>query len=359
MNIVFDNIIFALQRAGGISVYWYELLRQTMQDNQSVHFIERGESKSNIFRKTLNIDPSSLMADRPLPLSIARYLPFKSIKDAQTIHHSSYYRIPEQRGSLSVTTVHDFTYERFRRGPAQIIHSLQKRAAVKSASGIICVSESTKRDLLEFYPEVAAESIRVIYHGVSEHYRPLWPVDKRLLPSGFLDAPFVLFVGGREFYKNFHLALESVAALPGYWFVSVGGGELKPSEAELSQKLLPGRHMHFPVVDNERLNLFYNCAYALLYPSSYEGFGIPIIEAMAAGCPVIAANVSAIPEACGDAGLLVNEIRPETFSAQILRLENSEFRSETIRKGYKQAGQFSWEACYLETMAFYEKVLQE
>jgi glycosyltransferase involved in cell wall biosynthesis len=360
LNIIFDNIIFALQRVGGVSIYWYELLRRTMKDGRTARFIERNEAKLNICRKMLNFDPSSLIADRPLPLSITRYLPFKGIKDLNTIHHSSYYRTPEQRACISITTVHDFTYERFRRGPALIIHALQKRAALRAASGIICVSESTKRDLLELYPEVAAKSIRVIYHGVSEHCRPLKLIDKHLLlPSVFPDGPFVLFVGDRNSYKNFITALESVAALTGYWFLSVGGGELKLSEAALSQKLLPGRHIHLPLVNNERLNLFYNCAHALLYPSSYEGFGIPIIEAMAAGCPVIAANVSAIPEACGDAGLLVNEIRPEAFSDQILRLENVEFRSETIRKGSKQAGRFSWEACYIKTMAFYEKILQE
>lgn len=360
MNIVFDNIIFALQRVGGVSIYWYELLRRTIKDERKVNFIERNEALSNIFRRMLNFKPSSLIADRPLPISITRYLPFKGINNFNTIHHSSYYRIPEQRTCISITTVHDFTYERFRRGPALIIHELQKRAALRAASGIICVSESTKRDLLELYPEVAAKSICVIYHGVSEHFKPLKLIDKRLLlPSGFPDGPFVLFVGKRNSYKNYFIALKSVAALTGYWFLSVGGGELKPSEAELSQKLLPGRHIHLPLVDNERLNLFYNCAHALIYPSSYEGFGIPIIEAMAAGCPVIAANVSAIPEAIGDAGLLVNEIRPEAFSDQILRLENAAFRSETIRKGSIQAGGFSWENCYIETMAFYEKVLQE
>lgn len=359
MNIVLDNIVFSLQRAGGVSVYWYELLRRMERDGRSIQVIEHPHSASNIFRTKLNLDPASIIEERKPPLWLSRYFPYRVVKGKQSLYHSSYYRQPQFATATNVVTVYDFTYELFRRGMPRWVHSMQKKTSVKAASGIICISESTKRDLLRFYPEIPESKVQVIYLGASEHYKPLGSGDQRLLPSDFPDAPFVLFVGGRGSYKNFHLALESVAALPDYWFVSVGGGELKPSEGELSQKLLPGRHIHLPVVDNERLNLFYNCAHALLYPSSYEGFGIPIIEAMAAGCPVIAANVSAIPEACGDAGLLVDEIRPETFSDQILRLENTEFRSENIRKGYAQAGRFSWEACYQETIAFYEKVMQE
>jgi mannosyltransferase len=358
MKIVLDNIIFALQRAGGISAYWYELLRRMERDSRLLQIIEHPQAVSNIFRRELNLTSTSITSDWPIPLSLTRYLPIKGIKNKHSIHHSSYYRIPYQRRCISVTTVHDFTYERFRRGSAQIIHSWQKRNSVRVASGIICVSESTKRDLLEFYPEVAEKNISVIYHGVSACYRPLISSDQRILNPSFPVAPFILFVGSRDSYKNFHIALESVAMSPEYWFVSVGGGELKPSEAALSKKLLAGKHLHISIVDNEYLNLLYNCAHALLYPSSYEGFGIPIIEAMAAGCPVIAVNVSAIPEASGDAGLLVDDIRPEMFSNQIMRLQNAKFRKEIIQRGYKQAGRFSLETCYQETIAFYEKVMK-
>lgn len=324
-----------------------------------MQMIEHPYSTSNIFRKKLNLEPASLIEDRQLPLWLSRYLTYPVVKGERFLYHSSYYRRPQLASATNVVTVYDFTYERFRRGVPSLVHSMQKKAAVRAANGIICISESTKRDLLLFYPAIPENKIQVIYLGASELYKPLEPADRRLLPPDFLDAPFVLFVGGRDSYKNFHLALESVAALPDYWLVSVGGGELKSGEAELSQKLLPGRHLHLQVVDNERLNLLYNCAHALLYPSSYEGFGIPILEAMAAGCPVVAANVSAIPEACGDAGALVDEIRQDAFTDQILKLENVEFRSGIIGKGYAQAKRFSWEACYLETMSFYEKVWQD
>lgn len=359
MNLVLDNIIFALQRAGGISVYWYELLRRMKRDNLPFQMIDPPGATSNIFREKLDFDRAMLIEDRAPPLWLSRYLAYPAAKDGQFLYHSSYYRRPQSADATNVVTVYDFTYERYRRGAPKWAHSMQKKAAVKAASGIICISESTKRDLLGFYPEIPESKIQVIYLGASELYRPLHTADRRLAPDGLLDAPFVLFVGGRDSYKNFRLALESTAMLQHYRLVSVGGGELKPGEAELSQKLLPGRHMHLPVADNERLNWFYNCAHALLYPSGYEGFGIPIIEAMAAGCPVVAAKVSAIPETCGGAGALVDEIRPDAFADQLLKLENTEFRSGMIRKGYAQANRFSWETCYRETLSFYEKVWLE
>ncbi|OGS99411.1 MAG: hypothetical protein A3F73_11855 [Gallionellales bacterium RIFCSPLOWO2_12_FULL_59_22] len=359
MNLVLDNIIFSLQRAGGISVYWYELLRRMTRDKLSIHIVEHPGATSNIFRKKLDFNPAMLIGDRQLPLWLSRYLAYPAAGSGQFLYHSSYYRRPQRADATNVVTVYDFTYERFRRGVPRWAHSMQKKTAARAANGIICISESTKRDLLRFYPGIPESRIQVIYLGASELYKPLESSDRQLLPPALADAPFVLFVGARDSYKNFSLALESVAALPGYSLVSAGGGKLKPGEAELAQQLLPDRHLHLPVVDNEHLNLLYNCAHALLYPSGYEGFGIPIIEAMAAGCPVVAANVSAIPEACGEAGLMVDEIRRDAFAEQLLKLENAEFRSGTIDKGYAQARCFSWETCYLETLSFYEKIRQE
>ncbi len=359
MNYVYDNVIFSLQRAGGISVYWYELLKRIKRDGHSVRVIEHPRAELNIFRKKLDLELASIIRERPLPLYLSRYLPYPVVSKKGVIYHSSYYRRPMVAGTVNIVTVYDFAYERFRHGVPRLVHSMQKKAAVKAASGIICISESTKRDLLKYYPEISPDKVRVIYLGVSEYFKPLDPAEKKVLDPDFPEAPYILFIGSRNSYKNFRLAVESVAALPTYWLVSVGGGKLSSEEAVLVNKLIPGRHRHLPLVDSTQLNRFYNCAQALLYPSSYEGFGIPIIEAMAAGCPVIAVKTSSVPEVCSEAGLLIKEISPEMFVANIRRLENAEFRDQIIKKGYAQSRRFSWETCYRETMSFYEQIMNE
>ena len=318
--------------------------------------VEQAGAKENIFRRQLDVGPAMMLDDRRLPLRLSRYLSFPTPNGSRPLCHSSYYRRPQRASAIEVVTVHDFTYEKFRRGPARWLHSWQKGAAIRAAHGIICVSESTRRDLLERYPEVSPNRIRVIYHGAAEDYRPLGPATGDSRPVDLPQGPFVIFVGARDSYKNFRLALEVVAALPDYRLLSVGGGPLRRDEIELAHQVLPGRHMHLASVDNEALNRLYNSAHALLYPSSYEGFGIPVLEAMAAGCPVVAVNASSIPEAAGDAGLLVDEICAESFAQKLVQLEDADLRKASIDKGYVQARRFSWETCYRQTMAFYDEV---
>jgi len=363
MEIILDNIIFSLQKSGGVSVVWYELLNRVLQDlDFELYILEM--PNQNIFRKQIEI-PNEIFIDNPFskfPLSVQRYLNPNRI-NVNGIFHSSYYRTVKKQGIANVTTVHDFTYEYYRKGPAKKIHVLQKGNAIRNSQKIICVSENTKNDLLKFYPDTNEKNIHVIYNGVDETYTRLThPVDfelKKLIP--FLPGEYVLYVGDRKSkYKNFELAVKSCKSV-NIPLVIVGGGVPTRSETSyLISNLGVNNYKHLSGINNKLLNLVYNHALCLLYPSKYEGFGIPVIEAQKAGCPVIAYNSSSIPEVIGDVSTLLNELSVESISGMIYRLiTDLGFRNQQIEIGLENSKRFSWDKCYQQTKQVYKELYEE
>lgn len=351
MKITYDNIIFSLQKAGGISIYWYELIKR-LQSKGNIFFFEK--ANDNIFRKKLNIKTKN---ESKLPVKILRYLPFMRKLPERSIFHSSYYRVSLQKDIVNITTVHDFTYELFRTGLPMYIHKWQKQFAIKRSDGIICVSENTKKDLMKFYPKIEETKIKVIYNGVGDEFVKLENPKEYLINEFEIlkEKKYILYVGDRSNYKNFHIAIEVLKKLNDYHLVVVGGKEFDDNEEKKLQDI-KNRVFHFKGVESDKLNILYNNAFCLLYPSSYEGFGFPVAEAMKAGCPVVSTNISSIPEVAGNAGLLVDEISVDNFISQILKLENKEFRYKLIEKGLEQSKKFSWDKCFEETYSFYEYV---
>jgi mannosyltransferase len=356
-----DNIVFNLQKAGGISVYWAELIKRLLKDNKDAKFIESSVYSKNIFRQELDIGQENILMESSLPIKILRYLPLQKVITEFSIFHSSYYRICNQKNVFNVTTVHDFTYEIYRKGLPKYIHSNQKRQAIVRANGIICVSENTKKDLLTFNPFVDDSKITVIYNGVSDDFYPINKTCVKIIKEDIkavLDKKYILYIGSREHYKKFNIVIDVVSELKDYCLAIVGGKDFTKDERGHVEKKLRGRYYHFRGLRNKDLNSLYNHAFCLLYPSLYEGFGIPILEAMKAGCPAIATNTSSIPEVCGDAGLMVGEANIENIIYEIKKLEAGSFRDHVVQLGFNQSKKFSWDKCYLETMRFYEKVHQ-
>lgn len=321
--IVFDRIINSLQKNGGVTVYFKEILERINRDGILCKYTANETRFFGRYRDCC-VDTTS------------------------GVFHSSYYRLPKKpHGCKVLTTVHDFTYEKFVQGPALWIHSWQKNRAIKNSDLIICVSHNTALDLMRYCP-VEASRIRVIYNGVSDTYYPL-PEKQRQYGNK------VLFVGARGGYKNFLLAVKAVARQPSLALHIVGGGVLSSSEVRLLEQQLPGRYQWLGRLSDEELNIAYNSAYVLLYPSSYEGFGIPIIEAMRAGCPVIAVNASSIPEVAGNAAIMVDAASVEALDVALQILPRQ--RDSLVAAGYAQAAKFSWERCYQETLAVYNELI--
>ena len=360
MNLYLDNIVYSLQSVGGISVYWYELSQRFLQSHHNICFIEEKKT-NNIFRQQLFIPHEKLLIKNGLPVVIARYLPVNFPHTLQdSIFHSSYYRVPTDKRMLSIVTVHDFTYEKKKAGTKKWIHQAQKRAALEAASGIICISQSTRRDMLELYPHLAKKKITVIYNGVSDSF---YPIDKQNVISyeakSFLqelaNTEYVIFVGSRESYKNFLFAVDVINSMKNYVLVMVGGGVVSDTEITLLQNKLGKRWKHFFGISNNELNILYNYAQFLFYPSSYEGFGIPVIEAEKAGCPVIALQASSIPEIAGNKNLLISTLSEDECKQKIKEIDQD--YDNIIATGISNSNRFSWNTCYSEVTEFYNCVL--
>lgn len=357
MSIVcFDNVVFDLQKSGGISVVWYELLRKVQSCSLDIRYLDSGFSQNN-YRSQLEIPQEKVNSPlRKVPLCIDRYLPQRIDFGKPFIFHSSYYRYCVSPNAINITTVHDFTYEKYATGIKQKVHSWQKRSAVLNSDYIVCISKNTRRDLLQYIKGVDESKVGVIYNGVSEDYYVLEDNSSNNIPFG--KESYLLFVGGRQQYKNFKLAVKAVAATK-YNLVIVGA-KLNDEERKFVETFLsPNRYRCMGFISNKELNILYNNAAALVYPSVYEGFGIPVVEAQKAGCPVIAFNSSSIPEVIGYKQLLVNELTVNDLISKISLLTNNDLVSQIKEAGLLHASQFSWDKMSSEYLKLYAALLAE
>ncbi len=338
-----DGIIYSLQRHGGITVYFNELLQRASASGLAVRTLVYGGGSEHASRLPGQVETRELRIGE-------RYRKCYVPIDAQ-LFHSSYYRRPT-RAIPTVTTVHDFTYERLISGVRRWVHSSQKFSAIRSSQAVICISESTRSDLFHFLPKFPPERVHVIPNGVGEDF---YPLASSLAGGG--PQPFIVFVGARGGYKNFRLVVEAIGPMADFELVCVGGGPVSWEEADLINQHLPGRCSFLADIPNKILNELYNKACCLAYPSAYEGFGIPILEAMRAGCPVVAFRGSSIPEVAGDAALLIDRLTAEALREAIRKASDQELRSELKKRGFRQAACFSWQRTFEQTVDLYELVV--
>lgn len=360
--IIIENFIFSAQKIGGMSVVWYELVNRLARDDSlNVHFIEYDGANENMLRNNMALPSSKLTTRKIYFKSLAEYINPKLKYPYPFVFHSSNYRIARNHKAINIVTVHDFIY--FISTPHSIysrfikwIHCFQMHKAINKASFIICISNNTKADLMRLIPTVDHNRIKVIYNGVSDDYFPIKNIESINLP--FPPKNYVLFIGRRSRYKNFKLSVEAVSKTT--LKLLIVGKQLNNDEIVfVNQKLGESNYKCLTNINNNYLNELYNGAFCLLYPSSYEGFGIPIIEAQKAGCPVIAYNSSSIPEIIGETPLLIESLSVEKILQCFNLLEDPFIRNHIIEKGINNSNGFSWDRMYEQTKKLYCDIQNE
>lgn len=282
--------------------------------------------------------------------------------------HSPMHVLPAVCPCKSVVSILDLTFRRF---PETFPKFQQKyldfgtRRAVKKADAVITISESTKRDVVELLG-VAEDKVFVTHLGVDASYHPVADEQREYAASKYgVNEKTVMYLGTLEPRKNIPTLIRAFSAArkelgPDIRLVLSGGkGWFYEQIFQLIKELKIEDDVHFTgYVPDEDLPALYSSAAVFAYPSIYEGFGLPPLEAMACGAPVITSNTSSLPEVVGDAGITVDPYDVKELSSSIIRvLSDSDLRNSMREKGLKQAARFNWENTAKQTLEVYQKVL--
>jgi glycosyltransferase involved in cell wall biosynthesis len=311
------------------------------------------------------------VAERSAPYSLREQisLPLLARREQVDVYHAPHYVLPTLMPCPSVVTIHDCIHLMFPEYLPYRVAKVYARAAMYSATHranrILTVSESSKRDILRFFP-VPPEQIVVIYNAIDERFKIPPPPDAvaRIRERYQLEDPFVLYVGNVKPHKNVVRLIEAFALMrrqrtDGLKLVIIGDEISKFQtlrRAVLKHKL--HKHVRFlGFVPDGTLSVLYRLASVFVFPSIYEGFGLPPLEAMACGTPVITSNVSSLPEVTGGAALLVDPYSAGAIAEAIERVLSDPALAADLRvRGLARSQDFSWEQSVARTLDIYREV---
>lgn len=369
MQIVYDHQIFSIQKYGGISRYYYEIASRLLNVNnyqvnilagfyinkylensskklvQGCYFPSTSIPKSKKILDAINVQASKILLNNNPP----------------DIVHETYYspRTIAPNKCKIIITVYDMIHEKFANSMPKLRKDLHviKSNAIKRADRIICISESTKKDLVDIV-DIDPNKVSTIYLGYSLQ------TNANVETQAKITHPYILYVGERtQEYKNFKRLLYAYASSKeirkNFSIVCCGSKSFSKTEIAIMNQLGidENKITHITGDDNVLANL-YTYASAFIYPSLYEGFGIPPLEAMSFGCPVVCSNVSSIPEVVADAGEYFNPYEVDSIVDALKKvLFCTERSQELITRGKERLKYFSWDKCAYQHSLVYKSLI--
>lgn len=362
-RVLLDYQTFHIQRFGGISRYFHEMASRMRRTECTISILLSMNQylRSNPRVHFLYVPKRLFKALEGLFRAINRCGSLRRIKAGRfDVLHPTYYD-PYFLDALGdkpfVLTVHDMTHERYPEYFAPNDKTaLHKRLLAERAARIIAISTCTKRDIMH-YLHVPEDKIDVIYHG----FEPRAVAD---VPVPGLPPKYILYVGERRGYKNFGTFAAAVALLhktcPDLHVVLTGRPASKSEQRLYEEQGIADCVHTFTDVDDNTLALLFRKAVAFVYPSLYEGFGIPILEAFAQDCPVVLSRASCFPEVAGDAALYFDTLSAESLAEAVEKVVgDANLRRRLVEKGRIRLKDFTWEKTAQQTEACYMKCLAE
>jgi glycosyltransferase involved in cell wall biosynthesis len=287
--------------------------------------------------------------------------------DGADVFHSSDVLLWEQPGALNVVTIHDLTtllFPEHHTANTREMQALVRRFAQEKADVVIAVSEATKRDILANM-EIPDERVRVVHNGIGSAFHPIEDretLTRVLAPPGLSPGGYILHVGTIEPRKNlvrlvdaYHQARRAIPPpMPKLVLAGSKGWQFHEVFERVEELALKKEVVFLGMVPTDILPALYSGAVLFTYPSLYEGFGLPPLEAMACGTPVVASNTSSLPEIVGDAGALIDPTDTDALADALASLLNdAERRADLSTRGLARAKLFSWKQTAVETLKIY------
>lgn len=366
MKIQYDHQIFTMQHYGGISRYFYELIKRFDGIENSCD-VATLFTDNAYYNKEFNPKLNRILPDSHF-MGKGRITSFfnkrKSLQEVQKgdfdIFHPTYYDdyfLNTIKGRPFVITFYDMIHEKFSnqfeslKSDTKIYN--RKKLLLENSSKVIAISETTKKDIIELF-DVDASKIDVVYLGNS-----LQNFDIGNGP--IVEDDYILFVGNRGQYKNFIFFVSAVAQLlidNNLKLVCAGGGDFSEEEIILFKYLKLENKVVFKKISNDDvLSNYYTYALFFCFPSLYEGFGIPVLETFACGCPALLSNGGSLPEVGGDAALYFDPTDIQSLRNAANELINSQSLRQSLKeKGFTRLRKFSWDNTFLETIDIYKSI---